>query len=342
METKLANLQRQVAELEAALAIVSKRTDRPELRRWVALAPLMCAGVLILCVGILLGGSARSLAAAQSGPTKVVAPFSVVDSDGRELFRVASASGAGVAIVYDNGVVQLTLGSPRGQGKPSIQVLSPSGDVKAGIGITTEGDGQIVLSGKGKTRLSLSGAGGLSVSNKDDKRVVSLGGGDAEGGAGNLHLYDSNGTERVTVRSPLPGSGKPNIEVLGSDGSSKAGIGVSEKGSGLIALKGGQAQTSLWLHGTGLLEALNAQDKRVVSLGVSGFGGGDLHLYNSSATAVVGIFSEQGQTGIAQFFNAAGQERVSLGTKFPSGKGDVCASGNQAANCLSHMLNPKY
>ena len=110
----------------------------------------------------------------------------------------------------------------------------------------------------------------------------------------------------------------------------------------MLVLKGGKAQTSLWLNGLGGLSANNAQDKVVVSLGVSGFGGGDLHLYNSSGTAVVGIFSEQGQTGIAQLFNAAGQERVSLGTKFPSGKGDVCASGNQAANCLSHMLNPKY
>ncbi len=108
------------------------------------------------------------------------------------------------------------------------------------------------------------------------------------------------------------------------------------------ALKGGKAQTSLWLTGQGLLQALNTQDKKVVSLGVSGFGGGDLHLHNSSGTAVVGIFSEQGQTGIAQLFNAAGQERVSLGTKFPSGKGDVCASRNQAANCLSMLLNPKY
>jgi len=195
----------------------------------------MCAGVLILCVGILLGGSAGSLAAAQSGPTKVVAPFSVVDSEGRELFRVASASGTGVATVYDNGVVQLTLGSPRGRGKPPIQVLSPGGDVKAGIGITTEGDGQIVLSGKGKTRLSLSGAGGLSVSNKDDKRVVSLGGGDAEGGAGNLHLYDKDGNEKVTIGSP-PAEIGYYIRVLGSDGSIKAGVGHISDGTGLITV----------------------------------------------------------------------------------------------------------
>ena len=172
-------------------------------------------------------------------------------------------------------------------------------------------------------------------------RVVSLEVGDP-GDAGNLHLYDNNGSEQVTVGIPPAGSGKPHIQVLASDGSLKTGIGINPEGNGVVGLKGAKDKSALWLTGNGLLQAVNPQDKRVVSLGVSGFGGGDLHLYNGSGTAVVGIFSEQGQTGIAQFFNAAGQERVSLGTKFPRGKGDVCASGNQAANCLSHMLNPKY
>ena len=145
----------------------------------------------------------------------------------------------------------------------------------------------------------------------------------------------------MTVGSPPAGSQLGNVRVLGPNGSLKAGLGTGEQGGeGLILLKGGKTQTGVGLSGNGLLEMGNAQGSKVVSLGVSGFGGGDLHLSNNSGTSVVGIFSEQGQTGMAQFFNAAGQEKVTLGT-LTSGKGDVCASGNQGANCLS-KLNPKY
>jgi hypothetical protein len=123
MESELAGLQRRVAELEAALALVSQKTDRTDRRRRLALAHLICTGIVTLCVGILLGGGAGSLATAQSGPSKVVAPFSVVDSAGHELFRVASSSGTGVAIVYNNGVAQVILGSPTGSQKATALPL---------------------------------------------------------------------------------------------------------------------------------------------------------------------------------------------------------------------------
>lgn len=233
----------------------------------------MCAGVIVLWVGILLGGGAGSSATAQSGPSKLVEPFVVVDKTGNVLFKVASASGTGIATVNDNkGNAQVVLGSPPGSPKPQIQILSPDGN------------------------------------------------------------------PQLTLGSPAAGIG--HIRVLAPDGSLKAGMGVTPEGHGLVRLNGGAAKTSLVLVGNGILGAKNAQDKQVVSLGVSGFGGGDLHLYNSSGTSVVGIFSEQGQTGIVQLFNAAGQERVTLGT-LTTGKGDVCASGDKGQLCLGR-LNPKY
>ncbi len=222
MESELVSLQRRVAELEAALAIVAKRTDPTNLRRRVAPAQLMCAGVVLLCVGILLGGGAGSLVTAQSGPSKVVAPFSVVDSAGRELFRVASASGNGVAFVYGNGgYAQVVLGSPIGSGKAQIQVLSPGGALQAGIGSrASEGDGAIQLWGsKAKAGVVIGGRGQMNMYNGKFTRVVSLEVSDP-GDAGNLHLYDNTGNEQVTVGSPPPGSGRPHIQVLSSNGCS--------------------------------------------------------------------------------------------------------------------------
>lgn len=178
MEREVANLERRVAELEAALAIVSKRRDRPELRRWVTLAPLMCAGMLILCVGIFLGEGTGSFAAAQGGPSKVVAPFQVVDKTGRVLFKVAMhTQGTGVAIVYDaqeNEMVTLGVSSPA-LGKYPIQVSSPEGNTKVGIGVNAAGEGVVVLNSKAKSTLGLTGAGIVKAHNAQDKRTFVLG-----------------------------------------------------------------------------------------------------------------------------------------------------------------------
>jgi hypothetical protein len=137
-----------------------------------------------------------------------------------------------------------------------------------------------------------------------------------------------------------PASDQPNIQILQGE-SLKLGIGTSKGGDGLLVLKSGNSKANLTLEGSGIFQADNRESKTVVSLGVNGFGGGDLHLRNNAGKDVIGIFSEQGQTGIAQLFNAAGKLRVTLGTLLETGKGDVCAEGDNGQVCL-RFIRPGY
>jgi len=108
-----------------------------------------------------------------------------------------------------------------------------------------------------------------------------------------------------------------------------------------MVLSGGKNKTNVVLQGTGVLQADNGSGKTVITLGVNGFGGGGLHLRNSSGTDVAGIFSEQGQTGIAQLFDNGGKVKLTLGTLTETRQGDVCAYGDKGSVCL-RFIKPNY
>jgi len=93
MESEIINLQERVAELEAALAAISRESREPKLRQRTALVPLICAGILVICVGILLVRGAGQPVTAQGGskgPSRVTAPFEVVNNAGKTIFLVTA------------------------------------------------------------------------------------------------------------------------------------------------------------------------------------------------------------------------------------------------------------
>lgn len=325
MESEILDLQNRVAQLEAALAEISQERRRRFSRR-VGLTVLVCAAVGA-------AGFAFTFSATAQGPSKVTAPFQVVDSHGKVLFSVWAdpQTGSSSVIVWNQ------------QGRPAAEIsataagnglatIMENGQIRAGLGVSETGEGLIrALGVSDKAEAALSGNIGLFLKNTDGRAIAAFGL-NPSSHAGTIFLSDEQGNKSLEL-GRATGSDKPDIQIL-RGGNLKLGIGTSKDNDGLMMLNGGKNKTNLVLQGTGILQADNGSGKTVITLGVNGFGGGGLHLRNSSGTDVAGIFSEQGQTGIAQLFNAAGQERVTLGT-YPNGKGDVCASGDVHSHCVS-------
>ena len=331
MESEILNLQKRVAQLEAALAEMSQERRRRWFYRRAGLTMLVCTVVGAVAFAFTFSATAQ-------GPSKVTAPFQVVDNHGKALFSVWAdpQTGSSSVIVWNQ------------QGRPAAEIsataagnglatIMRNGQIRAGLGVSQAGDGLIrALGVSDKAEADLSGDIGLFLRNTDGQPIAAFGV-DQNSHAGTAYLPDEHGS-RILELGRATGSDKPDIQILRS-GNLKLGIGTSKDDDGLMVLNGGKSKTNLIVQGTGILQADNKDGKTVVSLGVSGFGGGDLHLRNSSATNVVGIFSEQGNTGIAQFFDAAGQERVTMGTAY-GGKGDVCVSGNIRKACLGPVVPP--
>src|SRR5262245_36305797 len=133
MDVELVSLQRRVTVLEKALVSISAQRRRPAM--WPALAGAM-AGALVMA-------AAGARVFAQPGlpaPSKVTAPFEVVDGRGRTLFKVQmSASGAGLGLFYDDtGQEAAVIGTATGSDKPAFQVVR-KGILLAGLGAGEKG-----------------------------------------------------------------------------------------------------------------------------------------------------------------------------------------------------------
>src|SRR5258705_7270371 len=138
MEPELVNLQRRVAELEKALIQVSAHRRRPAM--WAATAGAVAGALVMAAAG------ARVFAQPGITPTKVTAPFEVVDTRGRTLFKVQmSASGAGLALFYDDaGQETAIVGRATGSDKPEFQVVR-KGVLVAGLGAWENGGGHLSM-----------------------------------------------------------------------------------------------------------------------------------------------------------------------------------------------------
>ena len=329
MESEILNLQKRVAQLEAALSEMSQVRRRRFYRQ---------AGLTML-VGAVVGaaGFAFNFSATAQGPAKVTAPFQVVDNHGKVLFSVWAdpQTGASSLMVWNQ------------QGRPAAEIFATqagngalqimrNAQPRVQLGVSEVGEAGVInaFSASNNAKAYIHGDAGFRQVNAAGREMAGFGA-DESTHAGTAFLSDAQGNKSLELGGA---AGKPDIQILRS-GNLKLGIGTSEAGDGLMVLNGGKSKTNLIVQGTGILQADNKDGKTVVSLGVSGFGGGDLHLRNSSGTNVVGIFSEQGNTGIAQFFDAAGQERVTMGTKV-GGKGDVCVSGDKLAVCVGGLVKP--
>src|SRR5947208_7086577 len=141
MKDELTNLRQRVAELEITLTAMAAK-QQPQHRRFFPAVVFSAAVVCALVIGLCFSSSGTATAVMQ-GPSRVVAPFEVVDGKGRTLFKIQmNASGAGVGIFYDEtGEEVAIIGQAKGVG-PTIRGMDEGID-KVGMGTNQTGDGFI-------------------------------------------------------------------------------------------------------------------------------------------------------------------------------------------------------
>lgn len=205
MEKELANLQSRVAELEAALAAMSMESRQAKLRQPTALVPLICAGILVICTGILLVRGAAQPVNAQGGskgPSKVTAPFEVVNAAGKTLFTLGvNIEGLPLLELYnDAGKALVRVGGQ--QHTSGLELYNDIGQQVLTLGaVANTGDGVLRLNHNGELSalLGRSQFGGLlDLYNGPQKVVATL---QATGWGGDLHLRNNGGKDVVAIFS---------------------------------------------------------------------------------------------------------------------------------------------
>jgi hypothetical protein len=221
MESELVSLQRRVAELEKALIQVTAHRRRP--MSW----PAIAAALVVAAAG------ARVFA--QPGlppPSKVTAPFEVIDTRGRTLFKVQmSASGAGLALFYDDaGEETAIVGRARGSDKPEFQVVR-KGVLVAGLGAWENGGGTLDLyDSTGVPTASIgtarsAAAGLMRVLTKGTKRIELGVAKDRD--SGSLSVYGTGKAETLIV-------GDVGIRQKNQQGLPAAQFGVDDSNNGYV------------------------------------------------------------------------------------------------------------
>lgn len=126
-------------------------------------AGIFSAGMVAAGLVITVAGAIKATSTIQ-GPSRVVAPFEVVDGKGRTLFKIQmSASGAGLGIFHDDAGQEVAIiGHSTGSQQPTIRVMDKGID-KAGIGIS-KGDGIIQVGNDVDSRIQLVSGEDASVS----------------------------------------------------------------------------------------------------------------------------------------------------------------------------------
>ncbi len=270
MEPELVNLQRRVAELEKALIQVSAHRRRPAM--WAATAGAVAGALVMAAAG------ARVFAQPGITPTKVTAPFEVVDTRGRTLFKVQmSASGAGLALFYDDaGQETAIVGRATGSDKPEFQVVR-KGVLVAGLGAWENGGGHLSMydnTGVLEATFGAAPSGGAGV-----MRVFSKGAPRIELGvanvsdAGSMSLFSKTKAETIIV-------GDAGVRQTNAQGLPAAQLGVDDNSNGYVmaANRGGAFLSKLGVASngsSGRVEVSGGGEIKVL-MGVLDNGKGDL------------------------------------------------------------------
>jgi hypothetical protein len=223
MEPELVSLQRRVAELEQALTRIAARRRRPPLWRVTA---SMLAGALVMAAG------ARLFAQPGITPSKVTAPFEVVDTRGRTLFKVQmSASGAGLALFYDDtGQETAIVGRATGSDKPEFQVLR-KGVLVAGLGAWENGGGHLSIydnTGVLEATIGAAASGGAGVMRVFSKGAPRIELGVANGSdSGSMSVYGKGKAETIIV-------GDVGVRQTNAQGLPAAQFGVDDNNNGYV------------------------------------------------------------------------------------------------------------
>jgi len=242
MDPEIVSLQRRVAELEKALIQVTSHRRR---------GAVWLSGAIVSALVIAAAGARVFAQPGLPPPSKVTAPFEVVDTRGRTLFRVQmSASGAGLALFYDDaGEETAIVGRASGSDKPDFQVVR-KGVLVAGLGAWENGGGVLALYDKtGVLSASIgtaatSGAGVMRVFSKGAPRIELGVAKDRD--AGSMSVYGTGKAETLIV-------GDVGIRQKNQQGLPAAQFGVDDKSNGyfMAANPGGTFLSRLGLASNG-------------------------------------------------------------------------------------------
>lgn len=194
------------------------RSEIEELKQRVARAErnaktFCCVGItaLIASITVLAAGPVESQinAATKKKGTKVKAPFSVVDSKGRTLFRVMADSDGGTHVdVMHGGTELVELGHI--EGLQGIRVNDLEGQRVTDIGVDQEDQGR-----------------GIDVHDENGVKVVDIGIGDEGRG---IDVHDSAGVKAVDIGIGDEGRG---VDVHDQAGVKVIDLGIGDQGRGL-------------------------------------------------------------------------------------------------------------
>jgi hypothetical protein len=270
MDAELVSLERRVLELEQAVVRMSARRRRPAV--WTATAGAIAGALVTAAAG------ARVFAQPGITPSKVTAPFEVVDARGRTLFKVQmSASGAGLGLFYDEtGQETAIVGRATGSDKPEFQVIR-KGVLVAGLGAWENGGGHLsIYDGTGvlEATLGSSAAGGAGV-----LRVFSKGTPRIEMGianvsdAGSMSLFSKTRAETIIV-------GDAGVRQVNAQGNPAAQFGVDDNSNGYVmaANPGGKFVSRLGVAANGSSGRMEVSGggEVLVLMGVKEDGKGDV------------------------------------------------------------------
>jgi hypothetical protein len=234
MENELVNLQRRVAELEAALAAVAAQ-QRPWRRSWrMVRVGVFCAGIVAIGLAVTLATRASATLTPQ-GPSKVVAPFEVFDNKGQRLFAVVAdpGGGGGNATIWATSGVPATVirATPAGNGELKIM----SGELpKISLGVLTSSAGSIYLFSNTPARTIINGDAGIRQTNAQGQPVAQLY--VDENGQGSFLALNRAGVGMSKLSVAADGSS--GLVEVSQGGEIKATMGVKEGGKGDLCVEG--------------------------------------------------------------------------------------------------------
>jgi len=276
-------------------------------------------------------------------PTRVTAPFEVVDAAGRPIFQVVSfgpnvqMSAAGIVITNEP-----TTGST------ALLAFNKSRQSVAVLGSGPEGNGQVTLRDKhGRTRASLDGDGILTISDKkgvgilqvaedvsDANAQVTIGKEDGEwavnvgstkGGAmlvaspdgGEVSVYDGGGTEIANLGDGLSindAEGKTFFSVVEDASNDKSPVSIGKENEGYrMTITSGTTSASMGASGD-IAGFATYQGERPAGSFILTQGSNSLELANDGGVNVVSLMVSEGGNGTLQLGNSSGEVRVDAGT----------------------------
>jgi hypothetical protein len=313
---------------------------------------------------------AAPLVTRAAGPTKVTAPFTVVDEAGHALVEIQSTAGGGRLVVYNSAqdrVAEVQASADRaagnvhvylaGDSKPKVRLGVNVGDDTGGLELAGVEGGLAQMSGKGlvitnanrqpvATLRQASDSGYLKLWNATTPNVE-LWSGEQGGGAA---VYGSNGAEAATIEGQA-GDGKMTLHgsngvaatlesqtgdgrmTLRRNGAARAIIGVSADDAGLIRLAGATG-TSVEVHAAnGSFKAVNHAGREVIDLGIDDHGSGILDVRHSAGVGGARLDVSENGAGNLKIHAPPFEIKAQIGTK--GDKGDVCVEGGKGLICLS-------